>query len=153
MLTLPCCRRCGSVGCGDEGAFATGSEESSIALSVAVWGGGAWSMSTMDLEAFGCGRLRPRGGDRHHGTARQLKATEMWLKTSGSAAGASAAGGKGCPVGWGVGEAESRGVDNALGGLASGWALSGARLKLFPVVGGGGERVSLSLYPKPSLGQ
>ena len=41
MLALPCCRRCSSVDCGDEGAegaFATGSKESSLASSVPVRG-------------------------------------------------------------------------------------------------------------------
>ena len=108
--------------------------------SVAVRGGGARSMSTTDLVAFGCGRLRPRGGDRRCGTARPLKAAEMRLKTSGSAAGGSGAGGKGCPLGWGAEEAESCSVESALGGMASGWALSGAGLKLLPAVGGGENR-------------
>ena len=99
----------------------------------------------MDLVAFGCGRLRPRGGDRHHGTAQLLRAAEMRLKTSGSATGGSAASGKGCSVGRGAGEAgESRGVESALGGLASGWALSDAGLELFPAVGGGEEVVSIA---------
>ena len=43
MLALPCCRRCGSLGCGDkgaEGAFATGSKGPSLASFVAVRGGG-----------------------------------------------------------------------------------------------------------------
>ena len=59
-------------------------------------GGGMRSMSAVDLVAFGCGRLRPRGGDRRRGTARLLRATEMRLKTSGSDAGGSATGRGGC---------------------------------------------------------
>ena len=155
MLALPCCRRCGSADCGDEGAggaFPAGS--------VAVQGGGgACSMSAMDLEAFSRGRLRPRGGDRRRGTVRLLRAAKMRRKTSGSAAGGSAGGGKGCSVGWGAGGAgESRGVGSALGGLASGWALSGAGLELSPAVGGGrtGQHPPLPavliLHSQPSPG-
>ena len=51
-------------------------------------GGGGGSMSAMTLAAFGCGRLRHRGGDRRRGTPRLPRAAEMRLKTSGSAAGA-----------------------------------------------------------------
>ena len=56
-------------------------------------------MSAMDLVAFGCGHLRPRGGDRRRGTARLLRAAEMRPKTSGSDAGGSAAGGGGYSAG------------------------------------------------------
>ena len=31
----------------------------------------------MDLVAFGCGRLRPRAGDRRRGTAQLLRAAKM----------------------------------------------------------------------------
>ena len=140
MLALPCRRRYGRVDCGDEGAegaLATGLEEPCLASSVGVREGGARCMSAMELVAFGCGRLRPRGGDRHCGKAWLLKAAEMWLKKLGSAAGGLAARGKGCSVGRGAGEAKSRGVGSALGGLSSGWALSGAGLEVFPAVGGG----------------
>ena len=114
----------------------------------------------MDLVAFGCGRLRPR--DRRRGTARLLGAAEMWLKTLGSAAGGSAAGGKGCSMGRGAGEAgESHGIEGALGGLAIGRALSGAGLELSPALGGGGGRTGqhpplpavLILHSQPSPGQ
>ena len=43
MLALPCCRRCGSVDWGSEGAegaSATGSEERPLASPAAAWGGG-----------------------------------------------------------------------------------------------------------------
>ena len=53
-------------------------------------------MSAMDPVASGCGRLRPRGGDRRRGTVRLLRAAEMRLKTLGSDAGGSAAGRGGC---------------------------------------------------------
>ena len=59
----------------------------------------------MDLVAFGCGRLRPRAGDRRPGTARLLGAAEMQLKTLGSAAAGSTAVGRGCSAGQGAGEA------------------------------------------------
>ena len=92
----------------------------------------------MDLVAFGCGRLRPQGGDRRRGTARLLRVAEMRLKASGSAAGGSAAGGRGCCAGHRAGEAgESRGAGSALSGLVIGWALLGAGLMLSSVKGGG----------------
>ena len=59
MFALPCCRHCGSVdwgGEGAEGASATGSEEPSLAsLAIARGGGGGCkrSMSAIDLVAFG----------------------------------------------------------------------------------------------------
>ena len=68
-----------------------GLEEPPLALPDAERGWGARSMSAMDLVAFGCGRLRPQGGDRRRGTARRLRAAEMRLKTSGSDAGGLAA--------------------------------------------------------------
>ena len=77
MLALPCCRRCGSVdwgGEGAEGASATGSEEPLLTASAAVRGGRARSMSATDLVAFGWGHLRPLGVDRRRGTARLLRA-------------------------------------------------------------------------------
>ena len=98
MLALPCCRCCGSVdrgGEGAEGASATGSEEPPPAASAAAREGRARSMSATDLVAFGWGRLRPLGGDRRRGTARLLRAAEMRPKTSGSDAGSPAAGGGG----------------------------------------------------------
>ena len=101
----------------------------------------------MDLVAFGCGRLRPRGGDQRRGTVRLLKAAEMRLKTSGSAAGGSAAGGRNCSAGHGAREAgESRGAGSALSGLVTGWALLGAGLMLSSVKGGGENRSA----PPPS---
>ena len=57
----------------------------------------------MDLVAFGCGRLRPRGGDRRCGIARLLKAAEMRPKTSGSDAGGADADGGGCAAEQGEG--------------------------------------------------
>ena len=58
-------------------------------------GGGAQSMSAIDLVAFSWGRLPPLGGDRRRGAAQLLRGAEMWLKTSGSDAGGPAAGGGG----------------------------------------------------------
>ena len=79
-------------------------------------------MSAIDLVAFGCGRLRPRGGDRRRGTARLLRAAEMWLKTSGSDAGGLAAGEGDCSAGEGEGGAEEPcGAGSGLGGLGLGW--------------------------------
>ena len=69
MLALPCCRRCGSVDCGDEGdggAFATGSGEPSLASSVAEPGGGG-----AEHVRYGLGGLRL-----------QLLATPRWGSTA-----------------------------------------------------------------------
>ena len=74
---------------GAGGVFATGSEAPPLASPAAVrWGegGGGRSMSAMDLVAFGCGHLRPRGGYRCRGIAQLLRAT-LRPKTSGSDAG------------------------------------------------------------------
>ena len=96
MLALPSRRCCGCVDCGGEdaeGAFATGSEGPSLASPVAVRGGGGSCAEHV------CHGPRGRGGDRRHGMARLLRAAEMLLKTSGSAAGGSVAGGRGCFAG------------------------------------------------------
>ena len=55
-------------------------------------GGGGGGMSSMDLVAFSCGRLCPRGGDRLRRMARLLRAAETRPKISRSEAGGQAAG-------------------------------------------------------------
>ena len=69
MLAVPCCRRCGSMDSGGKGAEGACHRVRGALPRVAGCGvgGGGRSMSAMDLSAFGCGRLRPRGGDCRHG--------------------------------------------------------------------------------------
>ena len=88
----------------------------------------------MDLVTFGCGRLRPRGGDRRCSTAWLLRAAEMRRKTSGSDA---CGGARSADPGGGGGGEEPFGIGSALGGLATGWVLSGASMELSLAVGAG----------------
>ena len=84
MLVLPCCRRGGSVdgdGGGAEGTSASESKEPHLAALAAARGGRTRSMSATDLVAFGCGHLRPLGGDSRRAEAHLLKAVEMRAKT------------------------------------------------------------------------
>ena len=100
----------------------------------------------MDLVAFGCGRLRPPGGDQRRSTVRLLRAAEMRLKTLGSDAEAQppAGGGGGGLLyrggrGGGGRGSPACGAGSALGKSAAVWALAGAGPELSPEVGRGGN--------------
>ena len=88
MLALPCCRCCGSVdwgGEGAEGASATGSEEPSLASPAATGAGGARRACPL-LTWWPSARVAyPLGGDRRRGAARLLRAAEMRPKKLGGA--------------------------------------------------------------------
>ena len=114
---------------------------------------GGGGVSAVDLVAFGCGRLRPRGGDRRRSTARLLRAAEMRPKTSGSAPEGSGAGSKGCSTRRGAREAEEPSEAEEVGALMRrpGVVSGGGR------GGGAGQHpplpAALILHLQPSPGQ